>query len=94
MIRLRKMMREHSSELGPILALLGHAGDEASGHAGLLPSKPVAEGGLSFRARFGVERNGAAAKSSSRRHRPAASVRAGERHRSSKFWWRPDRPLD
>ena len=39
--------------------MLGHAGDEASGLPNLYDtSKPVKDGGLCFRANFGVERNG------------------------------------
>ena len=46
--------------LRPALAVLGHAGDEASRHAtsSTTPSLHVKEGGGTFRARFGVERNG------------------------------------
>ncbi len=46
--------------LRPALAVLGHARDEPSRHArtSTTSSMPVAEGGMGFRARFGVERDG------------------------------------
>ena len=41
------------------MAMLGHGRDEPSRHANLYDmSKRVSEGGLTFRARFGVERDG------------------------------------